>query len=43
MAEGAKQDIQDHEHGYVNFIWLMKWGAVTSFVVGMIVVLIIAR
>jgi hypothetical protein len=31
-----------HRRGYEGFITLMKWGAVLSFIVGLIVVFVIA-
>ena len=42
-AEGdARNEIQAHRSGYSLFIWLMKWGAIVSFVVAMLVVFLIS-
>lgn len=44
MAEtGAKMDMPAHERTYSRFIGLFKFGAIASFIVAAIVVLIIAR
>lgn len=42
MADGVKGDIQAHEASYDRFLGLLKYGAIASFVVAAIVVLIIA-
>ncbi|HYZ47333.1 MAG TPA: aa3-type cytochrome c oxidase subunit IV [Sphingomonas sp.] len=36
-------DIKTHEQTYSGFTALMKWGAAAAFLVGLIVVSIIAR
>lgn len=42
-AEGdARTEIVAHEKGYSGFVAMMKWGAIISLVLGLIVVLIIA-
>ena len=41
-AEGEiEKDIITHRKGYDGFIFLMKWGAIISLVLGLIVVLLI--
>jgi hypothetical protein len=41
-AKGKVQnDLQAHVTGYSSFTHLMKWGAIASFIVAMIVILII--
>ncbi len=43
-AEGdAQTEIVTHEKGYSSFLAMMKWGAIISLVLGLIVVLIIAE
>ena len=37
-----KKENVSHRKGYDGFIFLMKWGAIVSFVTAMIVVFIIA-
>lgn len=39
----AGKEIQAHENTYAFFTGLMKWGTILSFVVGMLVVFIIAN
>ncbi|HZF93524.1 MAG TPA: aa3-type cytochrome c oxidase subunit IV [Allosphingosinicella sp.] len=34
--------IREHQSGYDGFIWMMKWGAVLSFIVAMLVMWIIS-
>ena len=42
-AEGeVRHDLKAHASGYSLFIALMKWGAIISFILAMIVVLIIS-
>jgi hypothetical protein len=36
-------ELKAHEKTYGGFTALMKWGAVAAFIVGFIVILIIAR
>jgi hypothetical protein len=36
-------DMKAHEQTYTSIMGLLKWGAVASFIVGAIVVMIIAR
>lgn len=36
-------DLKAHEQTYSGFTALMKWGTILSFIVGFIVILIIAR
>jgi Bacterial aa3 type cytochrome c oxidase subunit IV len=38
----ARGEIQAHRSGYSLFVWLMKWGAIVSFVVTMFVVFLIS-
>ena len=41
-AEGEiEKDIITHRKGYDGFIFLMKWGAIISIVLGLIVILLI--
>lgn len=40
---GSNGDLNAHEQTYSGFTALMKWGAVATFIVGMIVILIISR
>ncbi|MET1111114.1 MAG: aa3-type cytochrome c oxidase subunit IV [Allosphingosinicella sp.] len=41
-AEGEiEKDVIVHRKGYEGFIFLMKWGAIISLVLGLIVVLLI--
>lgn len=42
ITTGA-QDISAHERDYSGFTRLFKWGAIASFIVGAIVVLIISN
>ena len=43
-AEGeATTDLKAHSRGYSLFIALMKWGAIISFIVTMIVIFLIAE
>lgn len=35
-------EIRAHERSYSRFVWLMKWGAIVSFVAAFFVVLIIS-
>ena len=37
-----KTDFKAHEKSYAQFAWMMKWGTIVSFIVGAIVVWIIA-
>lgn len=39
---GKGSDLQAHERTYAGFIALFKWGAVASFVLTFIVILLIA-
>lgn len=38
----VQTDAQAHVRDYSLFVWLMKWGTIISFIIGAIVVLIIA-
>ncbi len=41
-AEGEmEKEIITHRKGYEGFIFLMKWGAIISIVLGLIVILLI--
>ncbi|HEX8573297.1 MAG TPA: aa3-type cytochrome c oxidase subunit IV [Allosphingosinicella sp.] len=41
-AEGEiETDVVDHKKGYEGFIFLMKWGAIISIVIGLVVILLI--
>ncbi len=43
-AEGEiEKEAIVHEKGYEGFLFLMKWGAITSLVLGFIVVLLISE
>jgi Bacterial aa3 type cytochrome c oxidase subunit IV len=42
-AKTSDNDMPAHEATYAHVMELLKWGAAGSFLVGMIVVLIIAR
>ncbi len=43
-AEGdAQTEIVSHKEGYLSFIAMMKWGAIISFVTGLIVIFLIAE
>ncbi len=35
-------EIGPHERSYSRFLWLMKWGAIVSFVAALFVMLIIS-
>ena len=37
-----QNEFKPHVRSYERFIWMMKWGTIISFIVGMIVVLIIS-
>ena len=37
-----QNEIKPHVKSYDQFIWMMKWGTIISFIVGAIVVLIIS-
>ncbi len=42
-ADGDIQDdFKSHVKSYSQFAWMMKWGTIVSFIVGMIVVIIIS-
>ena len=43
-AEGEipERMLKEHRSGYEGFVWLMKWGAILSFITAIFVVLIIA-
>jgi hypothetical protein len=41
-AGGSGMDMKAHEQTYVGFLGLLKYGAIASFLVGAIVVLLIA-
>ena len=42
-AEGdTQEEIRFHAKSYDSFAWMMKWGAILSFIVTMIVVVIIS-
>jgi hypothetical protein len=43
VMAGKGSDFQAHERTYSGFITLFKWGAVASFIVAAIVILLIAR
>ena len=43
-AQGeVEKEVIVHRRGYERFIGLMKWGAIASFVVAMVVVFLIAE
>ncbi|HET9639514.1 MAG TPA: aa3-type cytochrome c oxidase subunit IV [Allosphingosinicella sp.] len=43
-AEGEiEKEVIVHQKGYEGFLFLMKWGAIISLVLGLIVVLLIAE
>jgi hypothetical protein len=41
LAHPGSQEMAVHVRDYDKFIWLMKWGAIVSFVIAMIVVLFV--
>ena len=42
-AEGeTREDMQFHAKSYSAFAWMMKWGAIVSFITAMLVILIIS-
>jgi hypothetical protein len=41
LVSPPTQDVAVHVHDYTRFTKLMKWGAVTCFIVGFIVLLIL--
>lgn len=41
--EGDSVEFPAHERSYSRFLWLMKWGAIASFALGAIVVLLISN
>ena len=41
-AEGDTGELRAHARAYDRFIWLMKWGAIVSLVVALIVIMMIA-
>ena len=43
MAGGRHSDMQAHEKSYSLFAHMLKWGAIVSFVVALLVVLIISN
>ena len=44
MAEqGAKIDLTAHERTYSGFLGLFKWGAIGSFIIAFIVIMLIYR
>jgi len=42
-ANDAQKDMQAHAATYTGFLALLKWGALLSFIVAFIVILLIAR
>ena len=42
-ADEVERAIRSHRHSYERFTGLMKWGAIVSFVTGLIVVFIISN
>jgi di/tricarboxylate transporter len=44
-AEGEVPErmLRAHRSGYDGFVWMMKWGAVLSFIVALIVIAIISN
>ena len=41
-AEGElEKEVVTHRKGYEGFIFLMKWGAIISVVIGLVVILLI--
>ena len=45
MAAGGdtQEEIKFHAKSYSSFAWMMKWGAIASFIVAMLVILIISN
>lgn len=41
--EAPKQDVQAHVRDYSGFTRMLKWGAIISFVIGFIVVILISN
>jgi Bacterial aa3 type cytochrome c oxidase subunit IV len=39
----SDNDMKAHQQTYIGVMGLLKWGSVASFIIGAIVVLIIAR
>ena len=37
------QDVANHVRDYTGFVKLLKWGAIISFIIGMIVVFLISN
>jgi hypothetical protein len=42
MEMAFEGEMQAHQRSYSGFIWLMKWGAIISLILGLFVVLIIS-
>ena len=42
VLHAKNPEVQSHVRSYVAFIKLMKWGAIVSFIIGYIVMLIIS-
>ena len=44
-AEGEVPErvVRDHRSGYEGFVTLMKWGAILSFLIGILVMFLIAE
>ena len=43
MAAGQQNDMPAHAKGYSLFLGMMKWGAIVSFLLGFLVILIISN
>jgi hypothetical protein len=41
-GEVPEKMMREHRSGYDGFVWLMKWGAILSFIIAMLVVFLIA-
>jgi len=41
-GEAPEKMLRVHRSGYDSFVWIMKWGAVISFIVAMLVMYLIA-
>jgi hypothetical protein len=41
--EGGQVDFQSHARDYGRMIWMLKWGAVVSLIIGLFVMIIISN
>ncbi len=41
-GESPQKVMREHQSGYDGFVWMMKWGAILSFITAMLVMWIIS-